>query len=689
MIINNEIKEIIQKNIKDYSSITKQTPSFIHQCIMVSALDSFQMNNPLIKDNKQSFMTWIENSKQSWIKNLSVHKEELPTLDYLYNEIVSNESELQKKYFVAMKFGLVRHTNRQKTIFDPLEFGEIEITEVFYEIRNKCQGNFYDVLSYNDLFQKQLSLFSWNKPGNHRFYIIELFHVLKKIKHLTKEEMKLFQFFFNYAGSTFDEKIQYIVEIIEFIRNSLKNNLCRDLNDGLKLFINNNQLFESLLNEYKDDRLWQLIRDNFKLGHDLNLVCNDKQPLGLLYINPKFDGPMNAVLDCDVLSLYKIDIFSLQEKYLFKKIESNLEKLNMKIIEKNNKTNIFPFKINNFVHSYSLSNAFNEPIFPQKFLYENQDNNYLNSICYKNIILFSNPNSGKSVFVKKAIVECYKNKSINYYHKEISVEPEEYNLPGKLMVHKDISGNMIYGILFETVINAIVNFRTPHINYFDEMGEHNFKDLFGKLKNILKNNNRVDLEKIYQSNHDKINFMDKIKKINSIETLNDFILSHKDEIGLANILTLRVDNDDIYFFFPNNYLFIGTSNYSAPIKQSLNKKDGFAENGDRFKIIHFYEGINKYNFGIPASSFIVNFNRKVLDIFSTFLKEDKMLDNQVKKQIDEVKYQCLLANFEKIDDGDTSSAKKIVISNLEEYTNISLDDIEGLITAIKKVNLDE
>ena len=582
----------------------------------------------------------------------SLSEEDKNKFDKIFvNGIIKNNSS-EKKFILPYICGILSKNDDEYGL--SLEDNALP-TDLFNTIKTKCNKNYYEIKSYQEeYFQCFLNIKLKNSSHSFLKIIVETLKTNFELNfHISKEEFYvcLIPFLFNNKNLDFTSCVESLSECILMHRNKKNSNSYTE---------NEEILIKEIVKQASlNARYWNIFALNLHQHYDCDVFS----------IGSTSVGETKDINEINCLMLNK-----------------NLIKGDVDLTKEKTQFELFPFEIKKHSDLYDFS--INNNIFPQKFLYENQNEHYLDSVCHKNIILFSNPNSGKSIFVKETILEQYKKSNIPYYHKEISVEPDEFNLPGKLLMHSDINGNVIYGSLFETVINAIINFKTPHINYFDEMGEQSFKLLFGKLKNILKNNNRVSLDKIYQQVQDKTLFLTKLKSIKCIYSLNDFIETYKSYIGVSNILNIKINNQDISFFLPSNYLFIGTSNYSAPIKQSLNKTDGFAENGGRFKTIHFYQGVNDYDFGLVLPKFIITFNKKVLNCFNDFLKKEEYVERDILKQIEEVKYQCLLSNFEQIDE-DLNKAKKIVFSNLEEHTTINIDDINELVNSINKVKIDD
>lgn len=663
MNLDATIEEIIKANLGNYNNITKQAPEFVHQIILVSCLENF-LNSGKVQ-NKENFKQFLKDTKSQWENDLRLGKHN--GNDLIFNEILGSENDIVKKFTIAARFGLVRNKVHTKTLEDDLEFNNIQITDLFFEIKKLCFGSYYNTYSYKDTLMLQLALFTNTKGQFRRLYVLELLYLLTQINYFKKEEMKVFHFLFNPKEDKIAGKLQLIIECIKYLRQQVDINKSNFDKEFETLFSSNKELYNRILEKEGEDRLWQTLQDNFNVKYGLAILYNEKE---------KTIYSQDQKVFLEQTNLYQLSFQEFQN-YLCKPknlIDDSVDKDDNMMINE-----MFPFRIYNHIEQYDFNNEFKATLFPQKILYENQENDYLNSKCNKNVILFGNPNSGKSRYVKDTILNCYKTTGIPFYHKEIAILSDEVKPFSKLFAYEDLSGTIQYSVFYETVVNAIKNFRTPHINYFDEMGEHDFTTLFGSLKNILKNANRVDMEQIYTSVSNKEEFIKDLKSIVSLDTFNAFIDKYETFINPTNIVNIPVGKKLLRFFIPSNYLFIGTSNYAPIIRTSLSIKNGFSERGDRFKSIHFYEGIDKYNFffNSEVNSLIIDFNRKLLKL----MEKPYEFEHSTIKQLDEIKYQCLISNFHVCHDLNIKELKESAIKNIEDC--MELDDIKELIEEIK------
>lgn len=614
--------KILQENLTNYNNITKQTPEFVHQIILVSILHKFL--NSGIKQEKELFLTFLKDNKSEWLSKIgTVDKNEN---DLAFNEFIGDEKDITKKFTVAARFGLVRHQDKSKSLDDDLEFKNIEITEIFYEINKQCNSHYYNTYLYNDILNQQLSLLTNTKGTFRRLYVLELECLLNDIKYITRNEIRIFHFFFDHSQEKIIDKIKLTSECIFYLRQQCKiNNTEFDIEFD-NLFSSEIQLKEDIYKKEKEDRLWQILQDNFDIKYNLNLIYHNL--LKRIYLNKQ-----NIFNDSiELQNLYKLNQYDFQN-YLCK-LKPPIKEVEMNITKELSFDLIEPTKFNelNDIDKLNLSKNISE-----LFTYGNES--------IYSVLLFSNPNSGKTQHLHSLMEKIPK---INLSLKNTK-NPTEWQ--EKIFI-QNIAGISFVGPILKMIANSSIFPEVPHVIYEDEVGEFELDFVLGPtLKSILKSDQRVNITNLIDNNIVLKDLFEDIKKQKKI-TLNQYIyIGNILKETLPYQMTIYKYNElEIPLWLPDNLYVIFTSNYELGMAKSLHDQKGWGKKGKRFYAKHLYNSGNYNDNNLvqiksdKISKVIIDFNENFLKSFGKIL-ELSSLSQEDKEEFKLKKYEFLVPNF--------------------------------------------
>lgn len=179
--LQNKLNELenMQKNACWY--IVKQETSFVHLCYLVDFLQEYQNNPPPTKNLEQFIKSKAEQLNQS--SDLSI-------------------TTTHRALRVAVFFGLITNSKA---------YDQARITSVYHEIKKRCNGNFENTQSYQDIIQRQIEKmfissdideqFESNRSDYRLYPVMLLYKILFEL-HLSGQEPKISDFEYQYFVAT-------------------------------------------------------------------------------------------------------------------------------------------------------------------------------------------------------------------------------------------------------------------------------------------------------------------------------------------------------------------------------------------------------------------------------------------------------------------------------------------------------
>lgn len=295
------------------------------------------------------------------------------------------------------------------------------------------------------------------------------------------------------------------------------------------------------------------------------------------------------------------------------------------------------------------------------------------------IILFSNPNSGKTKYLN-TLIENFPQMNLSLKNLSNKSEWQE-----KLFI-QNIAGKSFFGSILKMIANSSIYYEVPNFIYEDEVGEFELDFFLGQtLKGIFKSEQRINIAHIIANNAVLRNKFEEIK-LNKKITLNQYI-----EIG--NILqsifsyemtTYQYNEFEIPLWLPDNLYFIFGSNYEIGMEKSLRDSKGWGKKGKRFYPKHFYNCGNIKNNELVQiesehiSKVIIDFNEQFLNSFNKIL-ELPSLSLEDKEDLKSKKYEFLAPNFYQFDSKIESEQREELKERLKSLIyDFSFQDPESI-----------
>jgi len=259
-----------------------------------------------------------------------------------------------------------------------------------------------------------------------------------------------------------------------------------------------------------------------------------------------------------------------------------------------------------------------------------------------NNIFLSNPNGGKTSYIKK-LENIYPFFELNCQNVDNTVESKRH------LFYKTHNDKLVIGNIIKAIANAIFNPDIPHYIYVDEIGSFKLDYIFGSsLKSILKKNQRVDLsnerikkliEKYNPSKKDSFDL-----SLDEFQTLCSEIKENEKNYKFTTYIE---DGLSLNLFIPNNIFFICSANYEEGILESLNPLSGWEESGERFNIVHFYNFLYKDKINNDEKyhdiQIIDNLNEEIQEIINNNKNND--LSSETIKILQENEYSLYIPNY--------------------------------------------
>lgn len=161
--------------------IVKQETSFVNLCYLVSFLQEYQSNPP----NNQSLEQFIKNKAEQFNQSSGLG-------------ITTTHRALR----VAVFFGLISNTNK---------YENAQITPVYNEIKQRCNGQFENASNYQDIIQNQIEKMFISSDideknervrSDYRLYPVMLLYKILLELHLSGKEAKISDFEYKYFVAT-------------------------------------------------------------------------------------------------------------------------------------------------------------------------------------------------------------------------------------------------------------------------------------------------------------------------------------------------------------------------------------------------------------------------------------------------------------------------------------------------------
>jgi hypothetical protein len=276
----------------------------------------------------------------------------------------------------------------------------------------------------------------------------------------------------------------------------------------------------------------------------------------------------------------------------------------------------------------------------------------------QNLILLSNPNSGKTFSVKKMIG--------NNHYWDLSFQNNDNVLEWKKnLLFKNLKGDVIIGNIIKAIASATLNPSGDYFIFADEIGTFSLDNILGNvLKNIFKNNQKVKIS----------NDIIREYKDNDNISLDEFIeLGKKIQSRFKYNTTNFIEEDiSIPLWIPSNLNFVFCANYENELLESLSPLKGWGTSGNRFRVKHFYN-LNGRDFYALKSSDNKSIHRtkKYNEIIHKKYNElliNEELSSDSKKTLSSHcnQYKILLSNYD-VGITQTTAQDDYVIEHITQY----------------------
>ncbi|MDO5638196.1 MAG: AAA family ATPase [Myroides sp.] len=229
-LLQEKLTQIKNLEVGECWYLVKQETSFIDLCYLVSFLQDYQES----KIANQNLETYIKSKADNLNDSLPNDKKKITTT--------------HRALRVAVFFGLISNSSK---------YEQAEITDVYIEIKSRCNGDFHQTELYKNIIQNQLEKMfissdideKYNSTRkNYRLYPVMLLYKVLIELYLSDSHSKLSEFEYRYFVATTEMFEQFLdtLLIIQTLRNE-----------------NNTSLIENNFKQYKDkvdNRLIQALK---------------------------------------------------------------------------------------------------------------------------------------------------------------------------------------------------------------------------------------------------------------------------------------------------------------------------------------------------------------------------------------------------------------------------------------------
>lgn len=400
--------------------IVRQELSFWKMCYAVAILEEFKENNRGLNLEK-----FFENRAQE----ISAEKG--------FDKFISTHRMLYNAYY----YGILRKVSR--------EYAEASPTEVYYEIIDRCQGNFENTDLYIDIIIRQIEkIYIASKldekydglRSKYKLYpIFLLLKVIVELGQVTGEYKISIDEFYSFVGTTTEYK-DYLLTVFYILESRKRNE------NGDELFL---KLYNKVKNKFNGNRFNQVLKN-----------------LPYFKVEPNYIS-----LNEDYLEEIKLKLFQFE----MQPVDVNYDYLNFLY----SKESLLPNQRRNFIINFENENK-NKDITANKYI--------LKSFKY-NRLLYGAPGTGKSYLLEQDARKYFNYKNVKRitFHPNMSYgqfvgtyKPRPKRNNSDLITYK-----FVPGIFLIQLTNALLNQSEDYLIIIEELNRANVQAVFGDIFQLL------------------------------------------------------------------------------------------------------------------------------------------------------------------------------------------------------------